>query len=150
MAKQGHEALLFRGFGENTAVESTPQAHGTSGNATSLSRANDFTVVVPYNAPVAAPTHLQTKEAKAGAPRVLVAIHHVFSMNNKQFDGSDPVQACTSLPHTHIPSQGGALFCRTALILKTHACALSTAGMFQRYVAKQLRNFVRADHGRPA
>ena len=99
--KQGHKALLFRGFVENTAVEGALQAYNTGGNASSLSRANDFTIVVPYNTAVQAPTHLQTKEAKAGAPRVLRMIHHVFSTQNKQISGSDPVQACMSLLHTH-------------------------------------------------
>ena len=150
MAKQGHETLLFRGFGENTAVKSTPQAHGTSRNATSLSRANDFTVVVPYNAPVSAPTHLQTKEAKAGAPRVLKAIHHVFSIHNKQISGSDPVQACMSLLHTHTPSRGGALFCAAAPNFRNRVCVLTHAGMSLRCAARQLRNSVNAGHGRPA
>ena len=150
MAKQGHETLLFRGFGENTAVKSTPQAHGTSRKAASLSRANDFTVVVTYNAPVAAPTHLQTKEAKAGAPGILVAIHHVFSTDNKRINGSDPVQACKSLLHTHTPSRGGALFCTAAPNLRNRVCALTHAGMSLRYVAMQLRSSVHAGHGRPA
>ena len=98
--RAGKESLGL-GARKETTVENTFPAHRASRDASSLSVTNDSTLMIAYHSTVKAPARLQTKKAVAVAPGLFVRIHHVFSREHRADNGSDPVQACKSLLHTH-------------------------------------------------